>query len=114
MLRYFIKKVNIGGDYGRKSQYIPIYYRLERRVVAYYRIYLLTEFDHIREAAEATCASDEAALEQASVVIGHYPAVEIWSGLRKVGRYTADQLQSEPSKVVYLFPPGSMATQKEG
>ena len=76
----------------------------------HYRIYLLSEENRIKDAVDAVCASDDEAREHAASVIGDYPAVEIWSGRRIVARYTADQLRSEPSTVVYLFPSGPLAT----
>jgi hypothetical protein len=60
----------------------------------YYRLYLLTEHDHIDDARDADCTSDDDAQTRAAEIIGDYPAVEIWSGTRLVGRFTADALRS--------------------
>jgi hypothetical protein len=59
----------------------------------HYRIYLLSEENRIKDAADAFCVSDDEAREHAAGVIGDYPAVEIWSGRRIVGVFSARELR---------------------
>jgi hypothetical protein len=56
----------------------------------YYRIYLLSEDDRIDDVREAHCTSDEEAIAAARGLIGDYPAVEIWTNGRLVGRFRAE------------------------
>jgi hypothetical protein len=58
----------------------------------YYRIYLLTDHDHIDNAHDAHYVSDGEALRGAAGLIGSHPALEIWCGPRRVGRFTANDL----------------------
>jgi hypothetical protein len=59
-----------------------------------YRIYFLNSGNFIAGVYELECPSDEAAVEAAADVIGGYPAAEIWSGTRALGRMTAAECEA--------------------
>ena len=62
------------------------------RTMPHYRIYLLSALDRVEDAVDSICESDGDARRHARTVIGDYPAVEIWTGTRRVGKFMADQL----------------------
>ena len=57
----------------------------------FYRFYLLTPDKHIALRRETDCDNDAHAIATVAEVIGQYPAVEVWTGGRRVIRLaTAD------------------------
>jgi hypothetical protein len=61
--------------------------------MAYYRVYLLNETDHIFDCQLIERDSDDAAVLAASMLGVVSPAVEIWAGARMVAHLTAEQLE---------------------
>ena len=57
--------------------------------MALYRIYKLDADDHIADAENVECATDEEACAKALQMQGAYPAVEVWEGARRVARMGA-------------------------
>jgi hypothetical protein len=58
----------------------------------HYRFYLLTADDHIALRREADCDNDAHAIAKAAEVIGHYPALEVWDGPRRLTRLAATDI----------------------
>ena len=58
----------------------------------YYRFYLLTADDHIALRREADCDNDAQAIAKAAEVIGHYPALEVWDGPRRLTHLAAKDI----------------------
>jgi hypothetical protein len=54
--------------------------------VSYYRIYALDGADHIRLAFDAECQDDKAALVYAATAYATEQAIEVWDGMRMVGK----------------------------
>jgi hypothetical protein len=54
-----------------------------------YRVYMIGSDDHIKEAENIECASDEEACAEAEHRLDVYPAAEVWEGRRFVARVRA-------------------------
>ena len=54
-----------------------------------YRIYMIGSDDHIKEAQNVECATDQEACLQAESTLDAYPAAEVWEGRRLVARIRA-------------------------
>ncbi len=64
--------------------------------MASYRIYLLDGAGRILRAADAQCASDEAAYEAARGFLGRNGQAEVWQGTRCLGQVTVPPPVPEP------------------
>jgi hypothetical protein len=54
--------------------------------MALYRIYMIGSDDHIKEAQNVECATDQEACLHAERMLDTYPAAEVWEGRRLVAR----------------------------
>ena len=63
--------------------------------MAYYRVYLLNETDRIFDYQVVNRPTDDAAVLAAARLGVRSPAVEIWTGTRKVAHLTAEELDSQ-------------------
>jgi hypothetical protein len=55
-----------------------------------YRLYSLSEEDHIAACTEISSETDRDATAQAAAALGHHVAIEVWQGTRRVGRVGRD------------------------
>jgi hypothetical protein len=62
--------------------------------MAYYRVYSINAADEIKAGEHIEAATDEDAIEQAAVMAGDFPIIEIWTGTRVVGRFTRQELKN--------------------
>jgi hypothetical protein len=62
--------------------------------MAYYRVYLLNEFNRIFDWQAVDRDSDDAAVLAAARLCADSPAVDIWRGASKVAHLTAGKLNS--------------------
>ena len=58
-----------------------------------FRMYWIGPDEHIKAAQNFECASDAEAKAEALEIIGDYPAIEIWEGIRFVAHLTAPASQ---------------------
>lgn len=63
--------------------------------MAYYRVYLLNELDHIYNYKIVERDDDDAAVLIAGHLLSGASAVEIWAGARKVAHLTAEKLERQ-------------------
>ena len=57
-----------------------------------YRLYWLDDENHIRDAETVECSTYEQACAAAMDRLGKYKAIEIWSGTRRLGQVTVDNV----------------------
>ncbi|HEY7581694.1 MAG TPA: hypothetical protein VH855_29195 [Acetobacteraceae bacterium] len=56
-----------------------------------YRVYMIGSDDHIKEAENIECATDQEACVEAERMLDAYPAAEVWEGRRLVARIRAPE-----------------------
>jgi hypothetical protein len=79
--------------------------------VPLYRFYLLNAANHIANRHDADCADDAHAMTVAAQIAGQfweYPAIEIWTGERKVIRLSHEEVCATPYPLNALTDPRSL------
>jgi hypothetical protein len=64
--------------------------------MALYRVYMIGPDDHIKEAENIECATDQEACAEAQRRLDRHPAAEVWEGRRLVARIRAPGQSQTP------------------